>query len=81
MLIDHTPAPAHAVVNLAELAEVRRAHLPPVLVHLVPLAELGRRARELAREQPRLQEEAAFVVADETARRRRLAGPVLTRSR
>lgn len=79
MHVNHTPAPARAVVNLSELAEVRAHHLPTCLVRLVPLREVERRAQEISREQPRLAEEAAFVVADETARRARLAGCPLTR--
>lgn len=60
-------------VNLLELQQVRRDHLPCVVVRLTPLAELERRAAELCREQPHYAEEAAFVVYDEKLRRQRLA--------
>jgi hypothetical protein len=64
-------------VNLAELNQVRRDHLPIPFIKLAPISELERRAAELCRELPRLAEEAAFVLHEEKARRLRLAASPL----
>jgi len=64
-------------INLTELYEVRRDHLPCVVVKLTPLPELERRAAELTRELPHYSEEAAFVVHNERYRRQRLAASPL----
>jgi hypothetical protein len=64
-------------INLTELQEVRRDHLPCVVVKLTPLPELERRAAELTRELPHYSEEAAFVVHSERHRRQRLAASPL----
>jgi hypothetical protein len=80
MLFVNTTAPTRPAVNLAELQEVRTTYLPTVLVRLVPLAELKRRADEISRQRPCLAEEAAFVVADEATRRAKLAASPLTLS-
>jgi hypothetical protein len=64
-------------INLTELHEVRRDHLPCVVVKLTPLPELERRAAELTRELPQYSEEAAFVVHNERNRRQRLAASPL----
>jgi hypothetical protein len=66
-------APVLGKVNLTELHEVRRDHLPCCVVKLTPLPELERRAAELTRELPHYSEEAAFVVHNERYRRTRLA--------
>jgi hypothetical protein len=72
--------PTAAPVNLAELAIVRSQHMPTAQVQWASLCEVERRAAEVACLHPHLQEEAAFVVADEMARRARLAAPPLTLS-
>lgn len=79
MYINTSPSLDREPVNLRELQEVHEHHLPPVLVRLVPLAELQRRAHELSIEQPRLRQEARYVWREEVGRRLRLAGSPLTR--
>jgi hypothetical protein len=64
-------------INLTELREVRRDHLPCCVVKLTPLPELERRVAELTRELPQYSEEAAFVVYSEKHRRQRLAASPL----
>jgi hypothetical protein len=68
-------------INLVELHEVRRDHLPSPVVKCAPLSELERRAAEICREQPHYREEAAFVVHDEKRRRLRLSTSPLHLSR
>jgi hypothetical protein len=68
-------------INLIELHEVRRDHLPNLIVKCAPLAELERRVAEICREQPHYREEAAFVVHDEKRRRLRLSASPLHSSR
>ena len=68
---------AFGKINLVELREVRRDHLPCCVVKLTPLPELERRAAELTRELPHYSEEAAFVVHNERYRRTRLAASPL----
>jgi len=80
MYLNTAPAAARPVVNLPELAEVRQHYMPPLFVRFAPLSEVARVAAETSRQHPRLAEETAFVVADETTRRRRLSACPLTLS-
>lgn len=65
--------PTVAPVNIIELRIVRERHMPTLLVQFSPLCEVLRRAHEVSAQYPHLAEEAHFVVADEHARRQRLA--------
>ena len=76
ILRDKRPAPSP--VNLGELAIVRTEHMPSHLVQWSSPCQLVRRAAEVSRQHPHLQEEADFVVADELARRIRLIDTPLT---
>jgi hypothetical protein len=73
--------PLFGKINLMELQQVRRDHLPSLVVKCASLSELERRAAEIGREQPHYREEAAFVVHDEKRRRLRLSTSPLHISR
>lgn len=72
--------PVPGPVNLGELRIVREQHMPTPLLQWASPCQLQRRAAEVSRQHPHLQEEAAFVVADELARRARLTISPLTLS-
>lgn len=76
ILRDECPAPGP--VNLGELAIVRTQHMPAELVQWSSPCQLVRRAAEVSRQHPHLQEEAGFVVVDELTRRYQLTQSTLT---
>lgn len=73
MFVNHTPPAPAGEPDPQELAELEATFLPPVLVMLVPEADLQRRCHEINLEHPRFREETPVVLRREYARRRRLS--------
>ena len=68
------PAPPPAKPCIRDFAELVARHLPCVVVKLVSLDELHRRAAEITAEHPRFREEVPLVLALEMRRRARHHG-------
>jgi hypothetical protein len=62
---------------IRDLAILKRDHMPDVLVKLVPMTELERRAQELERTHPQFKEELPIVLRGEARRRAIEAGQLL----
>jgi hypothetical protein len=75
------PAPRLRKPCLRDLATLLRDHLPPLLLKLVPMSELERRAQELRRTNPEFEEELPLVLSGEARRRAIAAGELAVSGR
>lgn len=73
MLTINKTRPEAGRVNLRELQEVRKYHMPAMAVRFAKPCQLERVAAEVTRLRPELREETAYVVQEELGRRQRLA--------